>query len=231
MAPNCRTLVFRFLLCTLEMQPGVLSVRHAMIAVVGWLAFLNFANAQYPLYPSQAYPGGKETQRWHVPPPQTPSYYASATGPSRDVGYPTSLYGPAVHFHQQVIMPPPYLAFVPSAGIVPGQDGFSSTNPNLTADRSNAASNKKCTSCGTRSQSKNCASCGDSWWEKHIASKGPKGCYGSHFSMACGSFKSEMVFLFGSSRAYFGESCSPDSICPTPWDLLYGTGEIPDSPF
>jgi hypothetical protein len=210
-------------------------VRRAIIAVVGWLAFFHSANAQYPLYPSQAYPGGKETQRWHLPPPQTPSYYASATGPSREVGYPTSLYGPAIHFTQQVVMPPPYLAFAPSAGMVPGQTDFSPTNPNLTADRSGTTSRGSgCSSCGQRTKAKKSSDCEGSWWEKHLATKAsgnPKGCYGSHFSMACGSFKSEMVFLFGSSRAFFGESCSPDSFCPTPWDLLYGTGEIPDSPF
>ena len=209
-------------------------MRRAMIAVVGWLAVWNHASAQYPLYPSQAYPGGKETQRWHAYPPQTPSYYASASGPSRDVGYPVTLFGPAVHFPQQVVMPPPYLAFAPSAGMVPGQNGFSGPNPNLTADRSGVATERGCSSCGPKSKKTNCATCGDTWWERHVSSKlsgEPKGCYGSHFSMACGSFKSEMVFLFGSSRAFFGESCSPDSVCPTPWDLLYGTGEIPDSPF
>lgn len=219
------------------MHPGVLSVRRAMIAVVGWLAIFGTANAQYPLYPSQAYPGGKETQRWHMPPPQTPSYYASAAGYSRDVGYPTSLYGPAIHFQQQVVMPPPYLAFAPSNGMVPGQNGFSPTNPNLSVDRyglSNQGSgsgSSNCVSCKKKSKSSNCDSCNQTWWEKHVAEKLPKGCYGSHFGMGCGSFKSEMVFLFGSSRAFFGEPCSPDTICPTPWDLLYGTGESPDSPF
>lgn len=167
-------------------------MRRAIIAVVGWLAFFHSANAQYPLYPSQAYPGGKETQRWHLPPPQTPSYYASATGPSREVGYPTSLYGPAIHFTQQVVMPPPYLAFAPSAGMVPGQTDFSPTNPNLTADRSGTTSRGSgCSSCGQRTKAKKSSDCEGSWWEKHVAAKAsgnPKGCYGSHFSMACGSF-------------------------------------------
>jgi hypothetical protein len=35
----------------------------------------------------------------------------------------------------------------------------------------------------------------------------PPGCYGHFNDYSCGSFRSEMTFLFGSCREFFGEAC------------------------
>jgi len=42
------------------------------------------------------------------------------------------------------------------------------------------------------------------------------GCWASHFGNGCGSFRSDMVFIFGSCRSFFGEGCrkDPPSIYP-----------------
>jgi hypothetical protein len=42
------------------------------------------------------------------------------------------------------------------------------------------------------------------------------GCWATHFGNGCGSFRSDMVFIFGSCRAFYGEGCrkDPPSIYP-----------------
>jgi hypothetical protein len=42
------------------------------------------------------------------------------------------------------------------------------------------------------------------------------GCWATHFGGGCGSFRSDMVFIFGSCRAFYGEGCrkDPPSIYP-----------------
>ena len=198
--------------------------------LAGWLAMIGIASAQYPLYPSQMYPGGKEVQRWHAPPPQTQSDYATAAGLSRGVGWPTSLYGPIVPSPQSLAPPPPYLAYSPSQGLIPNATGFDQANPNLMDRNNSTILNRNCSTCNDA----NNHNAEKHWWQIHRNGKTnskSKGCYATHFGMGCGSFKSEMVFLFGSCRAFYGETCSPDSVCPTPWDLLYGTSEAPDHPF
>jgi hypothetical protein len=34
-----------------------------------------------------------------------------------------------------------------------------------------------------------------------------RGCWATHFNFGCGSFHSDMVFIFGSCRAFYGEAC------------------------
>ncbi|MCI0379265.1 MAG: hypothetical protein L0215_16775 [Gemmataceae bacterium] len=36
------------------------------------------------------------------------------------------------------------------------------------------------------------------------------GCYAHHNELGCGSFCSEMTFIFGSCRTFFGEQCIPN---------------------
>jgi hypothetical protein len=33
------------------------------------------------------------------------------------------------------------------------------------------------------------------------------GCWATHFGFSCGTFRSNMVFIFGSCRAFYGEAC------------------------
>jgi hypothetical protein len=45
------------------------------------------------------------------------------------------------------------------------------------------------------------------------------GCWASHLGDGCGSFRSHMVFVFGSCRAFYGEGCQkapPPPYPPTP---------------
>ncbi len=126
-----------------------------------------------------------------LPPPTTTSYYASASGPSRQVGWPTSLYGP--------VMPPPDLSSpVPSFLVYQGRvDPVGNGCANGTCGHKRGLFGKK------------------------------QGCDADMNGLGCGNFRTEATFLFGSCRAFFGESCLPGRPCPTPWDLLYGTNPPP----
>jgi hypothetical protein len=59
--------------------------------------------------------------------------------------------------------------------------------------------------------------------ERHRTwSQPPKGCFSHHNRFSCGSFESEMRFLFGSCRAFFGDPClkKPQPV-PVPTSALY----------
>jgi hypothetical protein len=43
--------------------------------------------------------------------------------------------------------------------------------------------------------------------KEHWQNKRPLGCYGNFNHYSCGSFHSEVAFLFGSCRTFFGERC------------------------
>jgi hypothetical protein len=42
-----------------------------------------------------------------------------------------------------------------------------------------------------------------------IANRHGMGCYSTHDSPGCGSLHSELTFIFGSCRSFFGEPCQP----------------------
>lgn len=50
----------------------------------------------------------------------------------------------------------------------------------------------------------------------------PIGCWTHHNRFSCGTFKSEMRFLFGSCRSFFGEPCLKGApYPPVPWSNAY----------
>jgi hypothetical protein len=52
------------------------------------------------------------------------------------------------------------------------------------------------------------------------------GCWATHFADGCGSFHSDMVFIFGSCRAFYGEGCRKDP--PSIYQPGYGpAGYVP----
>ncbi len=54
------------------------------------------------------------------------------------------------------------------------------------------------------------------WWHEY-----PKNCWSHHNACMCGSFHSELTFIFGSCRDFFDEPClagPPRSIYPSPYD-------------
>jgi hypothetical protein len=42
------------------------------------------------------------------------------------------------------------------------------------------------------------------------------GCWASHFGFGCGSFRSDMRFIFGSCRSFYGEACMKGPPPPYP---------------
>lgn len=171
---------------TTEIQPMI-----GMAAAVALLV-VSQAPLPRPKQPSVVPTVPPAPQYFTLPPPTTASYYASAPGPSRQVGWPTSLYGP--------IMPPPDLSspvpyfLVNQARVEPGPGP----------------------GCGGHG-------CGH---KRGLFGK-KQGCDADMNGLGCGNFRTEATFLFGSCRAFFGESCQPGRPCPTPWDLLYGTNPPP----
>jgi hypothetical protein len=52
------------------------------------------------------------------------------------------------------------------------------------------------------------------------------GCWATHFGDGCGSFRSDMVFIFGSCRSFYGEGCRKDP--PSIYQPGYGpAGYVP----
>jgi hypothetical protein len=53
------------------------------------------------------------------------------------------------------------------------------------------------------------------------------GCWATHFGNGCGSFRSDMVFIFGSCRAFYGEACrkGPPSVYPAGYGPAGGYGQ------
>jgi hypothetical protein len=53
------------------------------------------------------------------------------------------------------------------------------------------------------------------WQRYQIWQRPPLGCWAHHNQPRCGSLRLELVFLFGSCRAFFGEPCLKEPP-PTP---------------
>jgi len=58
----------------------------------------------------------------------------------------------------------------------------------------------------------------------------PTGCWAHHNMFGCGSFRSEMSFMYGSCRSFYGQSClkepPPDALAP----MREGTPEAANPP-
>lgn len=76
-----------------------------------------------------------------------------------------------------------------------------------------------------RIEGKNCIS---RWWHRRLASE----CWSHHNSFLCGSCESELRFVFGSCRQFFGEPCLPGPATypyapPPPFPVPYSAGAAP----
>ena len=102
------------------------------IIMIGMAAFALFAFCQIQLpQPKPATPLPPSTiNSFVMPPPTTPSYYSSASGPSKMVGWPTSLYGP-INPAPDLSSPIPYfLAYQPPMSPFAGCGGSSCSGAN-----------------------------------------------------------------------------------------------------
>lgn len=85
-----------------------------------------------------------------------------------------------------------------------------------------ASTGRVCSSCESGSQPGFFRRCFPKpWGGCHNDGSNAVGCYANHNDFGCGSFASDGVFIFGTCRAFFGQSCNKRP-GPTPWELLYG---------
>lgn len=145
---------------------------------------------QAPLSTPKPTPKAESTD-FVMPKPVTGSYYATASGPSKSVGWPTSLYGQTNKAPEALVPVPFFLAYQP---------------PMEGASGSGSSGKCKTGNCGLFKK---------------------RGCYAELNGPGCGNFRTDAIFILGSSRAFFGEACRSGPTCPTPWDMLYGNNRPP----